>query len=178
MTLREEIEQEASKYDKKYGFSDGFISSIIRIESAYNPDAFRKESRGRYSMGLMQVLRGEGAVDEYEAVHGHREDEWYYDWKNNIKVGAWYLGVKILSYLQKWNHDFTERNYIIAYNAGIGNLNKYHAGMIDLPSYTKVYLEKMFENGINVDAELLKKGSLIGLPFLLLLGGYFFFVSK
>ncbi|MEP3228771.1 MAG: transglycosylase SLT domain-containing protein [Reichenbachiella sp.] len=156
MASKSDILKEASKYDAKYGFPDGFIASVIKIESAFNVNAERQESGGRYSMGLMQVLRGGGAVDEYEKIYGQKSDEFFYNWKNNIKVGSWYLGEKIGSYLDRFKHDHTVENYVIAYNAGIGNLNKYKKTG-SLPSYTKKYLEKMQSNGIPI--RVLAKGA-------------------
>lgn len=135
---REQIDQIAQKYERKYGLPTGFISAVIEIESAYNPDAYRDESKGRYSIGLMQVLRGGGAIDEWEKIHGRQQDYRYYDPEYNIRVGAWYLGEKIPAYLERYELPNTIRNVIVAYNAGIGNLIK---GRV--PLVTQNYLRKV-----------------------------------
>jgi len=147
MTQRERIEDLAARYDRKYGFPKGFLSAIIQIESNYDPKAFRKESGGRYSMGLMQVLRG-GAIDEYEKVYGSKPDSWYYDIENNIKVGAWYLGEKIPRLLKHFDQVNTIKNVVWAYNAGIGNLIK---GVF--PDITKLYVKKLQRHGIDISIQ-------------------------
>lgn len=159
------IKELAEKYNKKYGFPDLFIESVINIESAGNPLAHRLESRGRYSMGLMQVLRGGGAVDDWERLNGYKIDAWYYLPENNIKVGAWYLGKKIPQMIERHGQDDTLRNRIIAYNAGIGNLIK---GIV--PTTTQSYLDKMEKlTGLDLGARNIG-GSVLLLAGLGLLG--------
>ena len=151
---REEIKQIAARYAAKYGLPSDFVNAVIQIESNYNPNAYRAESGGRYSMGLMQVLRGGGAVDEFEKVHGMKSDDWYYDVENNIKAGTWFLGSKIIDQLNHFNQPVTVRNIIIAYNAGIGNLIKGND-----PSYTRVYLDKIQKAGFDIGTNPVKSGA-------------------
>ena len=92
---REQIDQYADQQNKKYNLPEGLIKAIIQIESNYDIDAFRQESNGRYSIGLMQILRG-GAIDDFESINRViKTDDYYYDPKNNIDVGTWYLGERI-----------------------------------------------------------------------------------
>lgn len=155
----------------KYGVDENLVNAVIQIESAGNPDAYRDEGKGRYSLGLMQLMRGGGAVDEYEKKFGKKSDDWFKDPKNNIHVGTWYLGEKINGYLEKYGHDKTVENMIIAYNAGIGTLNKIKSGQRDIPQVTKDYLEKLSNYGIDVNSTQVKKKSSLS-PVLLAVGAY------
>ena len=136
----EEIDQYADEQNKKYNLPEGLIKAVIQIESNYDINALKQESNGRYSIGLMQILRG-GAIDVYERLKRvTKDDNFYYEPKNNIDVGSWYLGERIPYLLNHYKHQKTLDNLIICYNAGIGNLNKGHT-----PISTKEYISKIKE---------------------------------
>lgn len=133
--MKEFIESKLDFYDSMYGFDKGFLSAIVQIESSFNPDALGDGGR---SFGLMQIMRG-GALSDYEKQKGVTiSDKQAFDIDTNLKIGTWYLGERIPEFLSRYGHDHTIENVVIAYNAGIGNLNK---GIV--PAGTKHYLKKV-----------------------------------
>lgn len=135
-------EEEILKYADEYNIDPHLIFSIINIESKFDKDAKSvKDARG-----LMQIreITGKWASDNIELLELAPED--YYDPDNNIKVGCWYL-----SRLQvQYGGNLT--NMIAAYNAGIGNVNKWLEEGLDIENgeipfkETREYVKKVKNN--------------------------------
>lgn len=71
--------------------------------------------------------------DLFDPEHNTRVRDWYMNWLSNHKI------IKNYS-----NSDFDKaKNMLIAYNWGIGNLQKYLKGEKELPEETRKYLEKI-----------------------------------
>lgn len=71
--------------------------------------------------------------DLFDPEHNTRVRDWYMNWLSNHKI------IKNSS-----NSDFDKaRNMLIAYNWGIGNLQKYLNGEKELPEETRKYIEKI-----------------------------------
>ena len=91
-----------------------FILSIIKVESNFKEDAH--SNRG--AKGLMQIM-------DHTALWGSQKMKLYdfspnmlYNASDNIRIGVWYLN---------WLKDRYESDelVLVAYNAGVGNLNKW-----------------------------------------------------
>lgn len=141
--------QKYSEYVEKYaqecGIDPLLIYSIIKAESNFKDDAKSNSN----AIGLMQVMLSTaqemGESLEIEQI----TEEKLYNPEINIKIGVKYFK----SLLEKYN------NYnlaIIAYNAGMGNLDSWiEKGIIDeqgenienIPfSETKNYVKKILQN--------------------------------
>ena len=133
------------KYAKECGIDPLLIYSIIKAESNFKDDAKSNSN----AIGLMQVMLSTaqemGESLEIEQI----TEEKLYNPEINIKIGVKYFK----SLLEKYN------NYnlaIIAYNAGMGNLDSWiEKGIIDeqgenienIPfSETKNYVKKILQN--------------------------------
>ncbi len=105
----------------KYGIEEERIFAVIKVESDFNPLS-RSKSDAR---GLMQML-----PSTYQDVCERRgekfDPERLYDPSVNIDACTYYLAW-LYERLGNWN------NVHIAYNAGIGNVNKW----LQDPQYTK-----------------------------------------
>lgn len=115
------------------------ISRIIQIESSGNPNAYNPNSG---AIGLMQItpicleewnnyLWGEGINI------GQLYDPYW-----NVRVGTWYINVRIPQMLKAYGLEDTVDYRLIAYNAGIGRLRQYSRGEIRLPRETANYITK------------------------------------
>ncbi len=89
------------------------IASIINVESSYNPNSV--SSKG--AIGLMQVLPST-AKWVCERLHIDYDESELYNPAVNIQIGGYYI-----AYLVKYFKD--EKLAICAYNAGMGNVNKW-----------------------------------------------------
>lgn len=123
------IDQSAERYNiNKIEFR-----AIAWQESRFNPDAVGSDGE----IGMYQLLP-KGAIKEYNRIKGFRIDAFFWDIENNVEVAAWFYGQRIVELLNHYNHENTLRNRIIAYNAGIGNLNK---GIV--PASTEQYIDNV-----------------------------------
>ena len=133
------------KYAKEYELDPLLIYSIIKAESNFKYNAKSNSN----AIGLMQVMLSTAQEMGEDLELEEITEEKLYQPETNIKIGTKYF--KIL--LEKYN------NYnlaIIAYNAGMGNLDKWiDQGIIDeqgeniegIPfPETKNYVKKILKN--------------------------------
>ena len=105
------------QYSVQYNVDPLLITSIIKVESNFNPDA--KSKKG--AIGLMQImpLTAKEISEKYFNYFDFNEEQ-LYNPEFNIKAGICY--VKILS--DMFNNNI---NLVLAsYNAGLGNVQKWH----------------------------------------------------
>ena len=115
------------------------MDKIAMIESSNNPMAYNEKSG---AVGLYQITLP--ALKDYNLAHirgGYSLEDMYNQDKAYI-VANWYLNNKIPRYLNNLNIEDTIENRLISYNWGIGNLNKYKKGLLQLPKETKDYIIK------------------------------------
>jgi soluble lytic murein transglycosylase-like protein len=114
------------------------IQRIIQIESSGNPHAISRD--GFNSIGLMQI--SPCVLQDYNRIHKtNLKSRHLFSPETNIKVGNWYINKHIPKMLKYYKKEDTERNRIIAYNAGIKNAVKGRT-----PKITKQYLIKYFSS--------------------------------
>jgi len=104
-------------YSAKHNLNPYLVTAVIKAESGFDPSAHSKAD----AIGLMQITLGTGA-NIHEKIHGTTKDfesEILYDPEINIQYGTWYL-----SWLSS-QFDGNIENILAAYNAGIGNVNKW-----------------------------------------------------
>jgi soluble lytic murein transglycosylase-like protein len=133
------------------------LLKIIQIESdndprarthgwTVRPDGSLKEYDCR---GLMQINVIDGALEEYNRAHPDEQftSDDMYDPVKNVKVGDWYLHVRLPEMFKVWGIVVSIPNLIFAYNAGPTSL--YHwirrgSNPAAIPSETQRYLQKYF----------------------------------
>lgn len=104
------------QYSKEYNVDPLLITSVIKVESNFNPKA--KSKKG--AIGLMQIMppTAKEIAEKYLNIDNYSEEK-LYEPKLNIKIGVYY--VKILS--DMFNNNI---NLVLAsYNAGLGNVQKW-----------------------------------------------------
>lgn len=116
----EEIKYLITKESEKYGLNPSIAIAVCQIESSFNVLATGDAGK---SHGLFQIYEN-GLLLEIKKENPTITIENLYNPETNIKWGVWYLGKKIPQYLTTYKHAHNIKNLIIAYNAGIGNLNK------------------------------------------------------
>ena len=141
-----EYSEYIEKYAEEYNIDSLWIYSIVKAESN-----FQKTAKSRSNaIGLMQIMLSTAKEIGSEInFEGNITEEKLYEPETNIQIGTAYF--KIL--LEKYN------NYnlaLIAYNAGMGNLDKWlEQGIIDsqgenlenIPyAETKNYVKKILQN--------------------------------
>ena len=102
------------KYSKEYNIDTYMTYAIIKAESNFKPDA---ESASE-AIGLMQIMEPT-AMETAKKLELDIEEEYLYNPELNIQIGLKYFADLLDKY---------DRNYslaIIAYNAGIGNVDKW-----------------------------------------------------
>jgi len=89
------------------------IASIINVESSYNPNSVSNKG----AIGLMQILP---TTAEWvcERLHIDFDEKELFNPAVNIQIGGYYI-----AYLIKYFKD--ENLAICAYNAGMGNVNRW-----------------------------------------------------
>lgn len=133
------------KYAQEYEIDELLIYSIIKAESNFNENAKSKSN----AIGLMQIMLATAQEMGEEIDIEEVTEENLYKPENNIKLGVKYFK----SLVEKYN------NYnlaIIAYNAGMGNLdswieqgiiNKQGDDIENIPfEETKNYVKKILQN--------------------------------
>jgi len=102
------------KYAEEYNIDKMLVYSIIKAESNFKPNAKSKSN----AIGLMQILETT-AIETAEGL-GYTDitEEKLYDPELNIQIGVKYFS-KLLNLYDNINLA------IIAYNAGIGNVDKW-----------------------------------------------------
>lgn len=133
------------KYSKQYNIDSLLIFSIIKAESNFKPDA--KSSSG--AKGLMQLM--EATANEIaDKIEEPIESRNLYDPEKNIMLGTKYYS----ELLEKYNYNMLLA--LTAYNAGIGNVNKWITDRIiksdgsnieNIPyKETNMYVRKIIRN--------------------------------
>jgi soluble lytic murein transglycosylase-like protein len=123
--LSGDLEQHIDNMSAKYNVPASLIRAVISVESNGNPNA--KSSVG--AQGLMQLMEGTakdlGVTDRYNPYQ-------------NIEGGTKYLG----QLLNRYNGNVDQA--LMAYNWGLGNVDKYNAGKItNIPKETQNYVAKV-----------------------------------
>ena len=105
------------QYSMEYNVDPLLITSVIKAESNFNPNA--KSKKG--AIGLMQIMPSTAKeISEKYLNIGTFNEEQLYNPEFNIKLGVYY--VKLLS--EMFNNN---TNLVLAsYNAGLGNVQKWH----------------------------------------------------
>ncbi len=118
------FEGDLSSAAGKYGLDKSFLASVIKAESAWNPNAV--SSRG--ARGLMQLMPGTasdlGVSDPFDPGQ-------------NIDGGARYLS----SLLKRFGGD--KRKALVAYNWGPENAARWNGDIKKLPMETRDYIKKV-----------------------------------
>lgn len=96
----------------RYGLDRRLVAAVICTESRFRPDAVSADG----AVGLMQLLP---STAEWIAMRRGLEfnEESLYDPETNMDYGCW-----LLSWLLE-RYNGSERNALIAYNAGVGRLD-------------------------------------------------------
>lgn len=115
-TEKHRITRIATSKAMRYGFDPVLFLAIIARESAFNTAA--KGASGE--IGLAQ-LHEAGAIAEWEQFKMPKITD-YWAVENNLEVAAWYIGKRIPDMLRHYGKPVTDRNIIIAYNAGISRV--------------------------------------------------------
>jgi len=101
------------KYSEKYDLDEHLVMAIIKAESNYIHDA-----HSGYAGGLMQITDETGKwISEQLNIGFNHED--IHNPEKNIKMGCYYM-----SYLLS-HYDNNLDVALAAYNAGMGNVNKW-----------------------------------------------------
>lgn len=111
------------------------MNAIAKIESQGNPAAWNKKEDAR---GMYQLRKD--VLTEWNNSHpedSHSSDDLFKK-EVNEKLARWYLGFRIPQMIKHFKKELSQRNVIIAYNAGI----KYVKTGAELPETTKKYLSK------------------------------------
>lgn len=98
------------KYSKQYNIDPLLIYSIIKAESNFTPESTSNSG----AIGLMQLMKSTA-----NGLDGSITEENLYDEETNIKTGINYFNQLLSHYNQNINLA------IIAYNAGMGNVDKW-----------------------------------------------------
>lgn len=138
-------EEYVYKYSNEYNIDAMLTYAIIKAESNFEEKCVSRSG----AIGLMQVME-DTAKEQTEKMNIQYTDELLYNPEDNIKIGLSYF-----SYLYKYFSD----NYIlaaIAYNAGIGNTEKWiqdgiitdtGTGIENIPfKETNMYVRKIIGN--------------------------------
>lgn len=142
-------------FDVAFSSSEIDIPTIVKLESSGDPHAYNKKSG---CIGLMQI-NPNGALADYNQQYGivildnhtgatHRSSSDLYNTGDlynprvNVKIGEWYINIRIPEMLEEFSINDTVENRLIAYHWGIGNLFKYDRGKKKLPKETKSYIAK------------------------------------
>jgi len=106
--------EHVEKYAEEYNIDKMLVYSIIKAESNFNPNAKSKSS----AIGLMQVMEATAIETAEDLGYLDITEENLYNPELNIQIGVKYFS-KLLSLYDNTNLA------IIAYNAGIGNVDKW-----------------------------------------------------
>ena len=102
------------KYSKQYNIDSYMTYAIIKAESNFKPDAKSSSE----AIGLMQIMEPT-AVETAKKLKLDIQEENLYNPELNIQIGLKYFA----DLLEKYDGNYSLA--IIAYNAGIGNVDKW-----------------------------------------------------
>ncbi|MDI3547946.1 MAG: soluble lytic murein transglycosylase [Halanaerobiales bacterium] len=116
---------------REYNVDPHLVAAIIYVESKFKPEACSHKG----ALGLMQIMPDTGRwIAEQMGIDDFSETD-LYDPETNIQFGSWYLSIL--------KEEFNDELIIVlaAYNAGLGNVNKWleedwdgrHSSIADLP---------------------------------------------
>ena len=143
-----EYKDEVLEYSQKYNLDPYLVFAVINAESGFDKHA----TSSKNARGLMQITESTAKeVNESTQSTDEINDTTIYDVDVNIEIGCNYLA----SLISRYNGNYYLA--ICAYNAGIGNVNKWiEAGIIsstldttdiNLPfKETTNYLKKVISN--------------------------------
>lgn len=102
------------KYSEEYNLDPYLVLSVIKAESKFNADA--ESHKG--AMGLMQITEDTAQwIAEQMGLEDYDKNKLYNE-EYSIMMGCWYL--------DNLRSEFGDmENFIAAYNAGRGNVNKW-----------------------------------------------------
>ena len=121
MTLRTFVyplkcKEEVLTYSSKYGLDPYLVFAVINTESKFNKQA----TSSKNAKGLMQITDSTAQeMNEMTNSTDFLDEENIYNENINIELGCKYLA----SLIQRYNGNYYIA--ICAYNAGIGNVNKW-----------------------------------------------------
>ncbi|MBO4815662.1 MAG: lytic transglycosylase domain-containing protein [Clostridia bacterium] len=111
-----EYTEYVEKYSREYNIDKYLVYAIIKAESNFNENAKSNTD----AIGLMQIM-GSTAMETAEKMEIQIIEDDLFNPEINIKIGLKYY--KTL--MEKYNNNY--QMAIVAYNAGIGNVNKWIA---------------------------------------------------
>ena len=118
-----------NRYAEHYGIETALIKAHMMQESSFNPDALRDEGKGRYSVGLLQILYPTTAIALKQGV----TKEELFDPETNIN-----LSVKLMKELkQRYPNNFKFR--IVSYNSGRPKYKKDSQELINEYYFNRVF---------------------------------------
>lgn len=104
-----------TKYAEEYNIDNNLILAVIKSESNFNPNVISHKG----AIGLMQLMEETATeVAKKEGIKIEEEKNGLLDPETNINIGTKYLSILI----EKYN---SIELALIAYNAGIGNVDKW-----------------------------------------------------
>lgn len=137
-------------YSQEFNVDPYLVCAIIKNESNFNPEAKSKKN----AIGLMQITEktAEWIAKKINLPYFKKED--LYNPDTNIMLGTWYL-----AYLIKY-FDGNIKYAVAAYNAGLSNVNKWHAERLknnDVDINIRFNETKLFLKGVFRSYEIYKK---------------------
>ena len=102
------------KYSKEYDIDKYLVYAIIKAESNFNENA----KSNRNAIGLMQIMEAT-AIEIAQKMEMEISEKELFEPETNIKIGLKYFS----ELLEKYQNNY--QMAIVAYNAGIGNVDKW-----------------------------------------------------
>lgn len=136
----EQIKNEIGNLEFEFGIPAGEYLAIVKRESQNFVYQGRLHPDG-VSKGLAGITKG--AIQEYEDFTGNSFPD-YMENSANLRVGAWYWGVRVPQLIKHFDKPVNLVNKVIAYNAGISYVAN-GTPFDDLPEITKNYVDYMQE---------------------------------
>lgn len=139
-------QEHVTEIAQENGIDELLIYSIIKAESGFRPEAKSKSG----AIGLMQIMFPTAEEISKELDMQELTEEDLYDAETNIKIGTRYFATLLETYDNELNLA------IIAYNAGMGNvdtwiaegtINEHGTDIDNIPfNETKMYVKKILQN--------------------------------
>ena len=110
-----QYQQYVEQYAQEYGVDPLLVYSVIKAESNFKENAKSSQK----AVGLMQLMEETAKELANKIGMEYEENKTLYDPESNIRLGTKYLS----ELLEKYSGDYMLA--VTAYNAGIGNVNKW-----------------------------------------------------